>query len=136
MDRKQFLKLTGLSISALLFAKCFTGCEDSAVNAPTNVDFTIDLNEANYSILKEDGSFVVVNGILIAKTITGDYIAVSAKCTHEGVIVEYESVEDKIICPKHDSIFSNDGKRQSGPAKKDLVQYKIEVNGNVLRIFS
>lgn len=136
MDRKQFLKLTGLSVSTLLFAKCFTGCDDASVNAPSNVDFSIDLNDSNYSVLKENGKFVVINGILVARTVSGSYIAVSSKCTHEGVTVEYQSDNDRIHCPAHDSIFSISGKRQSGPAKKDLVQYKIEDKGNVLRIYS
>ncbi len=136
MDRKQFLKLTGLSASALLFANCFIGCDDSGINAPSKVDFTVDLNDANYSSLKDNGSFVVVNGILIAKTVSGSYIAVSAKCTHDGVTVQYQSNQDRIECPAHGSIFLNSGKRQSGPAQKDLVQYKIEMNGNVLRIYS
>lgn len=136
MDRKQFLKLTGLSVSALLFAKCFSGCDDTGTNAPTYVDFQIDLNDPNYSSLKQNGSFVVTNGILIAKTISGSYIAVSSKCPHEGVTVEYQPNQDRIECPAHGSIFSNTGKKQSGPAAKDLVQYKIEVKGDILRIYS
>ncbi len=135
MDRKQFLKLTGLSVTALLFAKCFTGCDDASVNAPSNVDFSIDLNDTNYSALKENGKFVVINGILVARTVSGSYIAVSSKCTHEGVAVEYQPTQDRVECPAHGSIFTNSGKRQSGPAQKDLVQYKIEVIGNVLRIY-
>lgn len=136
MDRKQFLKLTGLSVSALLFANCFYGCDDAGTNAPTNVDFNLDLNDPNYSILKQNGGFVVKNGILIAKTIAGSYIAISSKCPHEGVTVEYQPSQDRIECPAHGSIFSNAGKKQSGPASKDLVQYKVEVKGDVLRIYS
>lgn len=136
MNRKEFLKLTGLSAATLVLIQCIGGCESSVTNTPANVDFTIDLNDAKYSALSENGGFVVVNNVLIAKTVDGSFIAVSAKCTHEGEILKYVIDKDKLVCPRHGSEFSNSGKRLSGPAQKDLIQYKIEVNGNVVRVFS
>lgn len=136
MNRKEFLKLTGLSAGTLVLIQCFGGCSNSGTNPSGNVDFTIDLNDAKYSALLENGGFVVVNNVLIAKTVDGSFIAVSAKCTHEGEILRYAADKDRLVCPRHGSEFSNSGKRLSGPAQKDLIRYKIEVQGNVIRIFS
>ncbi len=136
MDRKEFLKLTGLSAATLMLIQCFGGCYNAGTNPSANVDFTIDLNDARYSALLENGGFVVVNDVLIAKTVDGSFIAVSAKCTHQGEILRYVIDKDRLVCPRHGSEFSNSGKRLSGPAQKDLIQYKIEVQGNVIRIFS
>lgn len=136
MNRKEFLKLTGLSAGTLVLIQCFGGCSNSGTNPPSNVDFTIDLNDVKYSALLENGGFVVVNNVLIAKTVDGSFIAVSAKCTHEGEILKYAIDKDRLVCPRHGSEFSNSGKRLSGPAQKDLIQYKVEVQGDVIRIFS
>lgn len=138
MDRKTFVKLTGLALGTILSAGCFPGCEDedSSNNASAKVDFNINLDDPKYSSLKNNGGFVIVNDILIAKTLEGTYVAVSAKCTHEGKQITFRPTNNDFHCPSHDSIFSLQGKRMSGPAKKDLIQYKVEVNGSIIRIYS
>ncbi|MCX7880359.1 MAG: Rieske (2Fe-2S) protein [Ignavibacteria bacterium] len=135
MDRKEFLKITGLSAASLALIYCLGGCESSS-NAPSNIDFTIDLNDDKYLRLKVTGGFVIVNDILIARTLDGSFVAIAARCTHEGEILEYRLDTNLLYCPRHGSEFSTSGKRVSGPARKDLIQYKIEVKGNVLRIYS
>ncbi len=136
MDRKEFLKFVGLSLTSYIIVQNFAGCGDSNPTAPTNVDFTIDLNQTQFANLKNSNGWVVYNNILIFRNSNGILKAVSSKCTHEGVTLEYSPENLNIICPKHGSEFSIDGKVTKGPAKKNLVVYKVEENGNVVRIFS
>ncbi|MFN3307203.1 MAG: ubiquinol-cytochrome c reductase iron-sulfur subunit [Candidatus Kapaibacteriota bacterium] len=136
MERKEFLKNLGLGFAGLAIAKCVIGCGDNNTTSPTNIDFTIDLNDPRYSSLRKVGGFVIVNDVLIAKTSENTYIAVSAICTHEGKKITFRANNNDFFCPSHDSVFSLEGKRLAGPAKKDLTKFKVELNGNILRVYS
>ena len=52
--------------------------------------------------------------------------AVSRKCTHLGCSVSYNESKQKLVCPCHQSMFSIQGTRLAGPAKKNLKNYKVE----------
>lgn len=61
--------------------------------------------------------------------------AVSRRCTHLGCRVNYRQELGLIECPCHQSRFTIDGVRISGPAKKNLEKYPVRVltddNGKV-----
>lgn len=139
MDRKEFLSQIGLS-SALIFAgSCLGACSKGSTGtptAPTNVDFTINLNDANYAVLKTAGGYVIVNSIIIALSTSNTYLAVSSVCPHEGFAVQYRSAQDQFVCPAHNSFFSTTGAKISGPANTGLTQYKTALSGTALRIYS
>lgn len=136
MDRKEFLKLMGFSLSSYIILQNLNGCGDSNATQPTTVDFTIDLNDPQFSDLKNNGGFIVYNNVLIIRTVSGVLKALSSKCTHENTTLEYDNTNDKIVCPKHNSQFSTDGKVLKGPANKNLYVYNVAENGNVVRIYS
>lgn len=135
MDRKEFLSLIGISAGAVVFGACMNSCkkEDSSPE-PTKADFTIDLSAT--PALANNGGFLVKDGIIIAKTMAGAYIAVSAACTHEGTIIQYQGGNNRFFCPNHGSAFSNSGSVLNGPATKSLQQFNTSVSGNILRVFS
>lgn len=54
-------------------------------------------------------------------------IAVSRTCTHLGCILAYDEVRRQFICPCHQSRFKWNGKYISGPARKDLPDYPVQV---------
>lgn len=56
---------------------------------------------------------------------SGHLHLVSAKCTHMGCIVHWNSGEKSWDCPCHGSRFSVDGELIEGPAFSDLSKYKI-----------
>jgi cytochrome b6-f complex iron-sulfur subunit len=137
MDRKEFLTLVGATAGGALLASCFYSCKknDSDDGAATK-DFTLDLNDSSNAALKNNGGFVVSNGVIVAKTSSGAYVAVSSACTHQGTTVQYDNANSRFHCPNHGSNFNTSGAVINGPASSPLTQYKTELNGNSLRIFS
>ncbi len=136
MDRKEFLSQLGIGAAGLVLFGCMGGCEKESVPAsPSNVNLTIDLTSTTYSKLLTPGQFAYTgNGIIVAQTTSGDYIAVSQYCTHEGVTVVFESTKNDFYCSAHNSRFNTSGAVQSGPAGSALKQYTVTKNGNTLTI--
>jgi cytochrome b6-f complex iron-sulfur subunit len=140
MERKEFLSLLGLGSASVLAAVCMGGCSKQSATggstAPTNVDFTIDLSLPANANLAGDGGYIYSNGIIVARTVGGAYVAVSQACTHEGVSVQYVSSQDLFYCPSHGAKFSDSGSVVSGPASSALKQYKTFLTGTSLRVYS
>lgn len=53
--------------------------------------------------------------------------AVSRRCTHLGCRVNHRRELNLIECPCHQSRFSPEGKRLSGPAQKDLPTHPVRL---------
>jgi len=143
MNRKEFL--TKLSISALPvlvgISPYLQSCkkeDEAACNQPTSaVDFTIDLNDDTYNALKNNGGFVYKDAVIIARTSSGNFIAVSQTCTHTGCTVKFDA-SNNFPCPCHGSKFDSNGNVIIGPAECPLRKYttSLNLNGNLLRVFS
>ena len=139
MTRKDFFARVGFGAAAVLIPACIggmvTSCEkeESATGAPTNVDFTLDITSGT---LASNGGHLVHLGVLVARTLTGTFIAVSAGCTHQGTTVNYVSNGNNFICPNHNAQFSSTGVVTRGPASSNLTQYNTALTGNSLRVFS
>ena len=108
MKRGDFLRSLGLSTSTLMAYWCLgttmTACGSSdddptpdpdpnpgtgsgsgisGTTTGTAINFTVDMNNSNNSKLKTDGNYIITGDVLVAKTTTGSYIALSKICTHE-----------------------------------------------------
>jgi cytochrome b6-f complex iron-sulfur subunit len=137
MERKEFLSLLGLTATALVCGPLF-GCNanDQVTAPPANIDFTLDLTNAQNSALKSAGGYLYNNGIIVAHTVKGDYVAVSSTCTHAGGTVQYVPGGNDFYCPNHGSNFSTTGTVINGPASTSLTKYNTSLNGNSLRVYS
>ncbi len=133
MNRKEFLSILGISAGGLVVATCLGACKKTETNA---TDFTLDLNSSANSALNTNGGYVVTKGIIVARTNSGTYIAVAAACTHEGTNVTYQAATNRFHCNNHGANFSSTGAVQNGPANAALTQYKTELTGTTLRIYS
>ncbi len=138
ISRKEFLSLLGISSAAVALTYCFGGCQpvNNAPTAPAGVDFTMDLTNLVYSPLNSNGGYVYDNGIIVARTVSGSYVAVSQYCTHAGGTVVYDKNINDFYCPVHGSVFSTSGSVLQGPAGSPLVKYNTSLTGNSLRVYS
>jgi Rieske Fe-S protein len=58
----------------------------------------------------------------------------SAVCPHEGCEVAWEQESKRFSCPCHESYFSGDGARLSGPARRGLDQLPTRVQQGKLQV--
>ena len=136
MTREEFIEMVGVRI--LILPACtglLVGCNNLNVNpsAPTNVDFTLDVSSGS---LAQNGGYLVKSGVIVARTQSGSFLAVSAGCTHEGTTVQYKVSQNEFYCPNHGALFASTGKVLQGPASRSLSQYKTTLTGSSLRVFS
>jgi cytochrome b6-f complex iron-sulfur subunit len=139
MDRKEFLAQLGLGSTAVFAGVCMQSCSKSETSStpPSAVDFTLDLNSAANTPLKTPGGFIIFQGVIVAQSTSGSFLAVSAACPHEQVNVEYQGAKNQFFCPRHASYFTSSGSFISGPANgRGLTQYKTSLNGNSLRVYA
>ena len=138
MTRKEFFAKVGFGAAAALVPACVAGLAtsctpESTTSAPTNVDFTLEISTGALSI---NGGHIVTRGIVVARTTSGTFIAVSAACSHEGTYVNYSSASNSFICPNHGAKFSSTGAVTHGPASSNLAQYHTTLTGTSLRVYS
>ncbi|MEO8795806.1 MAG: Rieske (2Fe-2S) protein [Daejeonella sp.] len=140
MDRKEFLSLMGGSAATIIFAGCLAGCQKSSSSgvaaAPSNVDFTLDLSTSAYANLNTNGGYIYNQGVIVARTTSGDFIAVSQNCTHETYRLTFDGARNQFFCPNHGATFTTTGSVSNGPARQSLAQYKTSLQGNMLRVYS
>lgn len=140
MDRKNFLNIIGMSAAAFALISC-VGCKKSSTGSsdtagPTGVDFTLNLSLAVNGALLSNGGYLTSNGVIVAKTSSGNYIAVQRSCTHESYTLVYQGSNSRFYCANHGSIFSESGIVTNGPANRTLTTYHTELTGNILRVYS
>lgn len=141
MNRKDFLKNLGLGGAALLAVYC-SGCSlngnPSFTQTPSvSVDFTLDLSTSSYSALNNNGGYVITNGIVVAKTTSGTYVAVTQICSHEGrPNVTYVKSSNSFYCSVHGATYDTSGKGLNSNGRNGLVTYKTSLTGSLLRIYS
>ena len=134
MNRKDFLMSIGLSGGGLLLAACLGGCSKTGEGAAPTVDFTLDLSLPANTALNAPGGYIYSNGVIVAKTIAGNIVAVSQSCTHQGVSVQYQSSGDRFYCSGHGATFNTIGAVTNGPASSALKKYTVTVTGNMVRV--
>jgi cytochrome b6-f complex iron-sulfur subunit len=142
MDRKEFLAQLGLTSAAIFMGTCLGGCskeEGGSGNVPTpptGVDFIINLSDSANSALNTAGGYIYRSGIIVARTLSDQYIAVSQACTHQGTTVVFEGANNRFYCNNHGSTFSTTGSVTGGPAGAPLTKYNTALSGTNLRVFS
>jgi len=147
MERKDFIEQVGLSAASVLIFGCMQSCSKSDSPAPTTppsnnnptnkIDFTINITTNPYTSLNTAGGFYVdrTTNIIIARTLTNDFVAVSSLCTHQQVTIDFQASNNRFYCSGHNSAFSTTGVVLGGPAPTPLKQYKTTLTGNSLRVY-
>lgn len=155
MTRAEFLRSLGLSSTTLMAVYCMgglTACSsedpkpdpnnnnngnNNGGNQSGKLDFTLNLNDAANSKLKDNGGHMYKDNVIIARNNKGEFLALSKACTHQGIDVVFQAANDRFNCPSHGSNFSTTGAVLNGPATTALKQYKTTFNStaNTLRVY-
>ena len=121
MDRKDFLSNIGMSAAAFTPLNCM-GCKKT--------------DGSSSAALLSSGGSLVSNGIIVAKTKAGAYIAVQRSCTHESYTLTYQSANNRFYCPNHGATFAENGAVTNGPASRSLTVYNTQLTGTTLKVYS
>lgn len=118
-SRREFLVKSALVAGGLVLSLSGTG----TVIGRAFDDLTVAI-DATSPLNKVGGSIVVdstAGKIVILRTGDAAFVAFSAKCTHKGGIVEFDSASKLFVCPKHGSRFdSATGAVKEGPAESPI----------------
>jgi nitrite reductase/ring-hydroxylating ferredoxin subunit len=144
MNRKEFLKSIGAGAAFAITFSCLGGCtndngdvfpDDIALNPDpvTGAFLTIDLSVASSSALKNNGGYLIKNNIVVAKDLSGNYVAATVRCSHEP--------RDKIIfrnneyyCTEHSARFNLAGSGLKSKGSSNLKTYNTSLDGTILSI--
>ena len=135
LNRHEFLRklgFAGSALAAVYFGAHLQSCTNDRVNpAPTNL--TLDLTDAANSALKSNGGYVIKEGVVIAKSNKGEYIAATLTCSHEGKNqITYQT--DHFYCTAHGAKYENTGKGLNSEGKKGIAVYTTSLAGNILTV--
>ncbi len=130
ITRKEFIEQVGIGSAMLFVAACAGSCKKTA--STTSVDFTVDVSSG---ALAANGGSLIKNGVIVARTSSGSYIAVSATCTHEGGTLGFSS-SNTFVCPLHGATFNSSGGVISGPTSTALQKFNTTLTGTSLRVYS
>jgi cytochrome b6-f complex iron-sulfur subunit len=145
MKRNEFFSAFGVSAGLLFMAPVLSSCSKESTDTPTGgttptpkpVDFTLDLTSPTYAALNTNGGSVVKDNIIIARTSSGAYVALTSICSHQQFNpIAFESANSRFHCPNHGSNFATDGSVLNGPALTALKKYNTTLTGTSLRVYA
>jgi cytochrome b6-f complex iron-sulfur subunit len=100
-----------------------------ATGARVAVASTVDLP------LGQGGVFSVANKpVIVIHTEGGDYVGLSATCTHLGCILFWNVERQVIACPCHEAYFNTAGAVISGPPPAPLEVYRVQVEDDQIYV--
>ena len=136
MERKDFiLKMFALCGLSLIPAGIIESCNKQSFAGPTNVNFTVDLTNSANASLNTVGGSLIANGVIVIRTGTSVFDALSATCTHAGCTVGYSS--GTIVCPCHGGTYNPaTGAVTGGPPPSALAKYNVTQSGSILTVKS
>lgn len=136
INRNTFLKQLGFSSAAVFATVCLGACStaDTTV-APLASDIVLDLTTSAYAALATNGGYVVLvsQNVVVARTNTGAYAAVTLICSHEGERkITYRTSE--FYCTEHGARYDNNGVGLNSEGSKGIKSYTTVLSGTTLTI--
>lgn len=157
IDRKQFLRTAGSTALFAFLGINLVSCDVTSSNGDIdengddnengdNGDITPIIIEGNTVILNleanslaplrsEGGWMVLSQASVIVVNIDGALIrAFTDVCPHASCRNNWQYNNERFVCTCHNSVFENDGTFVSGPAGRDLPEFDVERDGNIVTI--
>jgi len=135
MTRKEFMAKLGLGATFALTATCLGGCSSDNAGVESDVDFTLDLNDAANADIMQVGGYVFQGNVVVAMNMEGNYVAASKICSHEQ-LTQVIFQNNIWYCTAHAAEFSQTGEGLNANGSDGLAIYNTELSGNMLRVFS
>ena len=134
MKKREFLKsASSLSVLSVLGIS-LESCNDEDEPAPVNNALIVDITEASFAALLNDGEWVLhPNRNYLLVNVKGNIRAFSSRCTHRGCARDW-SFNTNATCTCHTSVFNVEGDVVSGPASRSLTLVNVTRDGNILTI--
>lgn len=136
MTRKEFLSKLSIGAAFALTVPCISSCSKDQAPPPRDLDFDVNLQDPEYANLLNNGGFVVIDGVVIARSLSGEYIAATVKCSHDMYDqIEYQNGE--WFCTKHGARFTEEGVGLNAFGNNDLFVYNVDViDANTIRVYN
>jgi cytochrome b6-f complex iron-sulfur subunit len=149
MDRRKFLGWVGMGFLATSLPVAIAAC-NKETNPSEPTTSTEKLPEPPTPNSNQNGAYIAIGAvekldqdgqilneekevIIIREPESKNLVALSAKCTHKGCLVNWKADEKQFVCPCHDALFKASGEVIEGPAKEPLAVYPVkEDNGQIL----
>lgn len=144
MNRKEFIQTCGGACIGLLGLSILSsGCSAAKmVNAVIEEDYLL-LPLSTFEKVKEADekqyfSYLVAQNselsypVYVYRIDENNYSALLMRCTHQGT--ELQAFGDRLQCPAHGSIFSNNGTVNNGPATNNLRTFRVSIANSQLKI--
>jgi cytochrome b6-f complex iron-sulfur subunit len=138
MDRNEFLKMLGITITGTIVGTCMGGClKEDSIDTSEDVNLNLDLTYPSYSRLKTKGNYVQIpaSNIVVAYSTDGNYYAADLTCPHEDGIMVFDSYGNRFQCKKHPKqYFSKTGESNGAETNDNLKMFSCTLNGSMLNI--
>ena len=143
MNRKEFLKTCVFGcLSGLIGVSMLESCSSSQVLTKEIKGSDILVPITDFEIKSGDKitykEYIIIQNeilkfpICVYRFSQIEYSALYMQCTHQGA--ELQVSGDKLHCPAHGSEFSNKGTVETGPADRNLRNFPITIENNILKI--
>ena len=136
--RRKFIKLASSGIAGGMIAGSILGCATATVYQGSlnrnTLEFPLsDFNENigdNYGLLVT--AFDLSDAIILIKDTEGEFLALSARCTHQGCQVKVK--KQYFNCSCHGSAYDGYGNVIRGPAQKRLRSFPVKILDGIIKI--
>ncbi|GAB3575494.1 hypothetical protein GCM10027578_39780 [Spirosoma luteolum] len=127
MPRQSFFRLLGAACTAMLFSGNTSGCSSTEATPDPQPSgaITLDLTDPVNKNLTVKGGYVISQNMLVAQTMTAQFVAVESRCTFDQTLLVFKPADNHFYCPKDLSRFDLKGKVVNGPATVPLKVYTV-----------
>jgi cytochrome b6-f complex iron-sulfur subunit len=136
MTRKEFISKLGVGAAFALTTPCISSCSKDEAPEPRDIDFDVDLTLEENAPLATNGGFVIIDGVVVARSLSGEYVAATVTCSHNAFDqVIYQDGE--WFCTRHGARFDETGQGLNPFGSDGLTVFNTQlIDNETLRVFS